>query len=208
MARGWIGLLACMAAPLVFAQDASRYEITASAGFTTGGDFEDGPDGATLDVDDGQLVGLALHAASDIGGQYEFSWWRDDATLDSPTPFAAGDDVDLTIDYFQFGGTYLFERRDAFQPYFLLTVGGSRIDPRGAGLDSETFFAASSGGGFRFDLSRRLTLKLEARAFMTWIGDNERVFCVSDAAGGACAITADGSALIRWSAFAGLAYRF
>lgn len=208
MAARWIGLLACFVAPLAVAQDESRYEITASAGYATGGDFEDGPDGPSLDLDDGQLAGLALHAASDIGGQYEFSWWRDDTALDRPTPFAGGDDIDATIDYFQFGGTYLFERRDAFQPYFLLTIGGSRIDPRGDGLDSDTFFAATTGGGFRFDLSPRLALKLEGRAFITWIGDDERVFCVSDAAGGACAITADGSALIRWSAFAGLAWRF
>ena len=206
--KPWLIASALLIATPSMSQDSPQYEVTASVGVVTGGDFQEGPDGASLDVDDGQVLGLALHATSRLGGQYEFSWWRDDAAFDRPAPFAGGDDIDLTIDYFQVGGTYVFERRDAFQPYFLLTVGASRLDPRGEGLDSETFFAATGGAGFRFDLSPRFTLKLETRAFLTWIGDDESVFCVSGAGGGACAITADGSALIRWSAIAGFAYRF
>ena len=60
-------------------------------------------------------------------------------------PLQAGDPtIDIDIEYFQFGGTYLFDG-DNTRPFIALTLGMSQFDPGLTGSDSESFFSASFG---------------------------------------------------------------
>jgi len=204
-------ILLSLGLPLCALADTSnqtpRFEITPMIGFATGGSFDDDVSNTSFDLDDNAIVGLTFHITSVTGGQYEFSYWREDTSLQSPLLFTPGPEFDVTVDYFQLGGTYPADFRDGFYPYVVATIGGSRWDPDQAGLDSETFFAGTIGAGLRFNMTERLALKLEGRALATFLNSDTSVFCYSNGGGG-CTIVSSGDLVALWTASAGLAFRW
>ena len=185
----------------------ARFEITPMIGFATGGSFDDDVSDASFDVDDNAIVGLTFHITSVTGGQYEFSYWREDTSLESPLLFTPGPEFDVTVDYLQVGGTYPADFGKGWHPYIVATIGAARWDPDQAGLDSETFFAGTIGGGLRYNMTERVALKLEGRALASFLDSNSSVFCFSNGGGG-CAIAASGDLVTRWTASAGVAFRW
>jgi opacity protein-like surface antigen len=201
-------LLAWLVPCGVVAQQAQpRFEITPLVGFATGGSLDDDFDGTSFDVADDDIAGLALHITSVTGGQYEFSYWREDTSLESPQLFIPGNGLDVTIDYFQVGGTFPADFTDGFHPYVVATIGASRWEPKQSGFDDETFFAGTIGAGLRYNMNDKLALKLEGRAFANFLDSNSSVFCFSSGGGG-CIIASSGDLVTRWAAVAGIAYRF
>lgn len=192
-----------IAAPAV----AASGDITLLAGPVTGGSFEDLDGDADLDIDAAPGAGLALHLAAPAGGQYEFLYFRQRSDIGTSALFTAGDDIDITVEYLQFGGTYGFGEDTAWRPYVALTVGAARFDPDAPGTESETFAAMTGGLGLYREIGERLALRLEARALATWIDEDTEVFCVS-AGGAVCAISAEGDTVWQWTAMAGLSFRF
>ena len=51
-------------------------------------------------------------------------------------------------------------------------------------------------------------MRLEVRAFTTFVDSDSDIFCQSDAAGGACLILTEADTLTQWEARAGLVLRF
>ncbi len=185
----------------------TRFEITPMIGVATGGSFDDDLNNGSFDVDDNTVNGLAFHITSVAGGQYEFSYWREDTSLKSSLLFTPGPKFDVTVDYLQIGGTYPSDFSNGLYPYVVATIGASRWDPDQAGLDSETFFAGTIGAGLRYNMTERLALKLEGRALGSFVDSNGSVFCFSNGGGG-CVIAVSGNLVTRWTAAAGLAIRW
>ena len=115
--------------------------------------------------------------------------------------------IDLDVETFHFGGTYLFDGENT-RPFLALTLGMTQFDPGITDSGSESFFSASLGGGVQLNATKRLGIRLEARAFTTFVEDDSNIFCVSSADAGGCLIRVAGRVLTQWEARAGLVFRF
>lgn len=211
MFRFFLGAILLLSGASIHAADAPpKYEFSAFGGFTTGGtiDAEDEDEGEDLDVDDGTLAGLVFHVTSPAGGQFEFAYWRDDTALEAQGLFTGEPSFDVDIEYFQIGGTYPSTWDDGIHPYIVATIGAARFTPDDSSLDDETVFAGTAGGGVRFNVTEHLALKLEGRAFFSLFDSNSSIFCSSVGGSGSCAIRTSGDLVTRWTALAGVAYRF
>ena len=73
---------------------------------------------------------------------------------------------DMDVEYLQFGGTVSYPDTEVTHviPYFGMTVGAARFSPDGAGLDDETKFAFTIGGGVRIPINDRFGVRLDLRA--------------------------------------------
>ena len=107
------------------------------------------------------------------------------------------------IEYFHFGGTY-GQATGKVRPFVVATIGATYMDPKGAGLNPETKFSLSLGGGVKFYLSEHVGIRLDGRWFGTFIGGSGSVFC-SD---GKCLIDVQGDVLSQFSANAGVILAF
>ena len=201
----------CLALSILFAVPALATppaEISAFLGFGSGGKFEEESNDTEFDLDDGTIGSVALHLASRRGGHYEFSYWREDTSLQSGGVVAGSEDFDVTAEYFQFGGTLPVGDARTLKPYVAMTIGISRYNPEDNGFNTETFFALTGGGGVRMDLSERLSVKFEIRALVSWFDSGTEYFCANSADGAVCAIQSSGDAVVRWTGGAGIALRF
>ena len=200
------GLLLLPAFPVI-AQD-SRFglEVTPFVGYRIGGEFEDQDSEATLELNEAGSYGLVFNWPSKGNTEWEVYLSRQPTEIDVVGAIPSQSSFDIDVDYFQFGGTYLFEGKQAI-PFFVATIGASRFDPRESGLDSETYFAFSAGGGIKLLPDKRFGVRLEGRLFGTLVDSGTTIFC-QGGAGVTCSIQTSGTVLWQWQLSAGLIARF
>lgn len=192
------------------AADAPRFEITPFAGYRTGGNFDIEPttEGGTTqsaDIGDSASFGVDLGLYRDRNSFYEFLYSRQGSSLDSKV--AAIDNVDVTVEYYQFGGTAIFpQESEHVLPYLSLTLGATRFTADG--YDSDTKFSASLGGGLRVPFNEHLAATLGLRGYVTFIDSNTQFLCVSNGGESSCLLRSSGSTLFQAEAQLGLAVRF
>ncbi len=189
------------------AQEDLDFELTPFAAYRIGGDFEDDETGEEFDLDDSDAFGLILNIRAKNQGQWEILYAKQSTEVDTAGTFVASESIDLDVQYFQLGGTYLYDG-DRVTPFIALTLGVTHFDPEIADLDSENYFSASFGGGIKMDLMQRVGVRLEGRVYSTFLESNSKIFCSSDAGGGQCLIESSGTTLNQWEARAGLVFRF
>ncbi len=201
-------VIGCLAVTPVAAEEKpSRFELTPFAGYQFGGEFELEGSDTELELDEAQSFGLIFNMDIDADRQYEFYYSRQETELDNKGLFLNEPVLDLDVEYLHVGGTVAFAG-DSVRPYVVGTIGLSRFDPQGSGLDSETFFSFSFGGGAKFFADKRVGLRLEGRFFATLIDSDSEIFCRSGADTNFCAVKVDGDLLLQWQAMAGLVFRF
>lgn len=188
-------------------QENFTLELTALAGFTTGGDFEESDTAAELSLDDSAHVGLILDIRQSSNTQWEILYSRQETKADVTGSPLGASTLELRVHYLQGGGTYLFDGENA-RPFIAATIGASHFAPGPSGVDSETFFSFSIGAGLQVLPINRFGIRLEARGFGTLLGSDSDLFCQSGPAGAACAIRAEGTVLWQAQAFAGFVFRF
>jgi hypothetical protein len=194
--------------PLTVAQNEPlKFEITPYAAYRLGGSFDEKDGDGTVDLNDSAAEGILFNIKANHNGQYELLYAHQSTEADTQGFLVNDPTIDIDIEHFQFGGTYLFDG-DNTRPFIALTLGLSQYDPQLPGANSESFFSASFGGGVQLNANKRLGVRLEARAFATFVDDDSNIFCSSSAAGGACLIRVDGRLLTQWEARAGLVFRF
>lgn len=199
---GGLLLLATMAAA---AEPPRRFEITPFAGYRVGGGFEDEASGTEYDLDDNNSFGLIVNIVDRANTQWEFGWSRQSTAVDL-SPAGIPGDLDLDIDYFQAGGTYLWDG-DLARPFMVATLGAANLDP-GNDASSETYFAFSIGGGWKIWPTSRLGLRLEARAYGIVTDSSSKIFCGSNPSNSGCLIQSRGELLWQWDFTAGAVFRF
>lgn len=194
----------CLASP-VRAEEQKEYndfEFTPFIGHMAGGEFEDPTDNSSRDLDSGTDYGIFIDAASDWWRHYEMLYVRQSTRVKGATPF------DMDVQYLQFGGTVAYpEPSNRVIPYFGMTVGGARFSPNAAGLDDETKFAFTIGGGLRVPINQHFGVRLDLRAYGTVLDSESELFCVSSS-GLTCRIKAKGSLLMQYSANLGVTIGF
>ncbi|MGZ7039111.1 MAG: outer membrane beta-barrel protein, partial [Thermoanaerobaculia bacterium] len=120
-------------------------------------------------------------------------------------PFVEPLSSDVTVDYFQIGGRYMFTPEERTDPYIAMTVGGTRV---GTDSGSGVFFSFAFGAGADVRLTRRTALRLDGRFHTTLIGSNAQLSCSGSGGSGTCAGFESGSSFTQLTASAGLVIHF
>jgi hypothetical protein len=203
----WLSLALLAAAPVAAQQTFPRFEITPFAAYRIGGTFEDEETAQKYELDENSGYGITLNMLADANTQYEFTWSRQTTDLDLTQLEGINDKVGLDVDYYQLGGTYLLDGQLS-RPYIVATLGAARYMPEPSDISSETYFAFSIGGGWKFFPTRRLGLRLEGRFYGTWLSGSSAIFCTSAPQNSGCLIQASGDILWQWEMSAGASFRF
>jgi hypothetical protein len=172
-----------------------------------GGSFEEKDTGARVALHDSSAQGITFNIKANPNAQYEFLYSRQSTDAGTRGFLVNDPDIDLDVETFHFGGTYLFDGENT-RPFIALTIGVSQFDPGIVDSGSESFFSASLGAGVQLNATRRLGFRLEARAFTTFVEDDSNIFCASSGGAGGCLIQVDARTLTQWEARAGLVFRF
>lgn len=183
-------------------------QLTPFAGYRFGGEFEDKETDETFELDDDASFGLIFNYPYTDYTEWELYYSQQSTSVDA-AGFAITDDrFDLDIDYLQIGGTYLFEQTSLAVPYFVATVGVTKIDPDLEGTSSDNFLSFGVGGGWKFFPASRVGLRLDGRFLGTFIDSDSDIFCQSGQAGGSCRVALKGDLLYQFEMQAGLIVRF
>jgi opacity protein-like surface antigen len=207
-------LLAVAASGLLCAHQATaaddksfKFELTPFAAYRIGGSFEAKDGDGRVELNDSNAQGIIFNIKANANGQYELLYSRQSTDADT-TGFLINDPrIDLDVETFHFGGTYLFDGENT-RPFLAFTLGMTQFDPGITDSGSESFFSASLGGGVQLNATKRLGFRLEARAFTTFVEDDSNIFCASSEGGGTCLLRVDARTLTQWEARAGLVFRF
>lgn len=186
-----------------------RAEITPFVGYRMSGSFDvelaDGSGTESVDVEDSSAWGIDVGVYATPDAFYEFLYSTQTTNLDSRNPAVAG--VDVTTEYFQFGGTAFFPAEQWPVPYLSLTIGATRYSAD-QGYGSDTKFSGSLGGGLRLPFNDNLAATLGVRGYLTLIESDTSIFCKSDSEGGGCLVRSSGSTFFQAEALLGLTVRF
>ncbi len=209
---GALASLCCLASGPALAQEQpgqrERFELTAYGAYRVGGDFEQEGGEGEFELDEGNAQGLIFNfPAAHVDTQWQALYAHQQTDLETQPAFDPSQRLSIDIDYLQFGGTYLFDGEDT-RPFVALTAGVAHFGPTQTGIDSETYFSGSIGAGLQMLKSKRVGVRIEARAFATLVDSDGALFCRSGPQGSACAITIAGTALFQWEASAGVVFRF
>ena len=206
-----LALLSALLTPAPAAADEQPgdIELTGSAAWRFGGSFEDAA-GDELQIEDGGGFALTANFRAEANTQWELHYARQSSEFTTGELFAGTPVVDVNVDYFHGGGTYIVQGGNV-RPYVVMTLGISRFAPEDAGnadVDDETFFSASLGAGLRIAAGERLAFRLEGRAFTSFVDSDSNLFCVAGGSDNVCLLEADGSTVTQWQAGAGLTLKF
>jgi opacity protein-like surface antigen len=204
--RAALGVTLLAAAATASAQKAepkySTWEITPFYGYMGGGAFEDATTSTDRDLDGDNSFGVFFDAAADRWRHYELFYLKQGTSVDGSMP------MDLDVEYLQLGGTVMYQDAETVIPYFGMTVGAARLSPDGPGLDDETRFAMSLGGGFKVPVTDHIGVRFDARAFLTFLDSSGSIFCASDNGAGTCAIRAKSDTFVQYQAALGVIIGF
>ena len=179
-------------------------EITPYVGYAIGGSFTDNATGADLDVQEGGSYGLVLDLPDTPETQYELFYGLQRTKVTGGGTFGGETLFDLDIHYLHLGGTYLFTG-EKVRPFLSGGLGATHFVPHGSGLDRNTYFSVSLGGGVKIPISGHVGLRFEGRGFMTILPDSTEIFCVSSG-GAACNVKVQGDVLGQVLLMAGITF--
>ena len=182
--------------------DYSNYEITPFFGYMAGGQFEDPATNTDRDVKEDNDFGVIFNIAADQWRHYEFFYAKQGSEVEGTAP------MDLDIEYLQIGGTVSYQDAERVIPYFGMTVGGARFSPSQSGLDTETKFALTLGGGVKVPITDHIGLRFDARAFVSFLDTDGNIFCVSDNGAGSCLIRTKSDTFFQYHAALGVVIGF
>jgi hypothetical protein len=186
-----------------------RAEITPFVGYRMSGGFDveraDGTGTESVDVEDSSAFGLDVGIYARPDAFYEFLYSTQTTNLDSSDPAIAG--VDVTTEYFQFGGTAFFPGEQWAVPFLSLTIGATRYSAD-QGYDSDTKFSGSLGGGLRLPFNDNFAATLGVRGYLTLVESDTSIFCKSDSEEAGCLVRSSGSTFFQAEATLGLTVRF
>lgn len=186
-----------------------RAEITPFVGYRMSGSFDveraDGSGTESVDVEDSSAWGIDVGIYATPDAFYEFLYSTQTTNLDSRNAGVAN--VDVTTEYFQFGGTAFFPADQWPVPYLSLTIGATRYSAD-QGYGSDTKFSGSLGGGLRLPFNDNVAATLGVRGYLTLIESDTSIFCKSDSEDAGCLVRSSGSTFFQAEALLGLTVRF
>jgi hypothetical protein len=194
-----LAVLLSLAAPAI-AQ--SENGLTLYAGYRFGGEFTDVNTEQPWEFTDGGSFAVSLARSIDPQRQYEFFVSHRNGALKPPGLSAVTSNVSLAVTYYHIGGNY-FPDGLGKGVYLAGGLGLTHLDPREAGLNSETRFSLSLAFGYMIPAGKNFGFKLEARGYATLVDSTTAIFC-----SGGCIIQVKGDSFTQVDVLAGLSARF
>lgn len=186
------------------------WEVTPFIGYRGGGNFdvEGSPDATEVDLDDHGSFGLAINLfpGADKTESYELYYSRQETNVARSSPLAP---FDLNVEYLHLGGTLNFDNDQMpFRPYIAGGLGLTRFSPQTGGGGDDSRFSLSLGGGLMVPVTKRFSVRLEGRGFLTFVNSDSAFLCASGPQGGTCAIRVRGDSFIQYELLAGATFAF
>lgn len=194
-------------APVNAQEHSFDFEFTPYGAYRVGGEFEEQNGSLSIDIDDNDSYGLIFNARHSPITQWEIIYSRQETSADATGLGLSNPSPDLTIEYLQAGGTYLWDG-ERVRPFLAATIGGTRVDVSTPGFDSDTFYSFSLGLGLQISPNSRLGVRLEARGFATLLDSDSDLFCQFGPTNNVCAVRINGTIMWQTEAIAGIVFRF
>jgi hypothetical protein len=192
---------------LSLAGPAQAVEVAPFIGQSFGGSFVDANTGDSFKVADSNAYGLILDFDTEPDKQIEILLSRQNSYLSTNDPlFTPNPLFDLTIDYYQIGGLYMFpsdELPEYVRPFVSGAFGLTRMAPKRADLSTENRFSISLGGGAKIFFTKSVGLRFDVRGIYTALNSNSEIFC-----SGGCTIKVNSSGFVQTEVSAALMMRF
>ena len=179
-------------------------DLVIFTGLRGGGEFEDLETGADLKLKEAQTLGIVIDIPTKKGSYWELYYSRQPTKITTGEPFTSGSLFDVDVDYLHFGGKTYIDRENG--TFLVGTIGATHFNPKTAGLDSETKFSLGLGTGIEFGGDSNIGLRLEGRAFGTFLDSSGAIFCGGSSGG--CTIITTSSVFWQLELNVGLIFRF
>lgn len=209
--KRWVAfvmLAGCIAIGAPARADTPRFEIAPFGGYRVGGEFDleddQGVELRSVDLDNDVGWGLGLALYRDPDAYYELLYSTQTTQPDDSDPALRG--VDITTEYYQFGGTLIFDYEPWLWPYLSVTLGLTRFDADGFGSEYE--FSGSLGMGVRMPVGERVSLLLGVRGYGTLVDSDTEFLCSSADGGATCLVRSSGDVFLQGEATVGIALTF
>ncbi len=179
-------------------------DLTIYAGHRFGGELGDVTTDQAWKLTDGAAYSMAADFGLAPDRQWEVFVSRRNSALSASGFSPAANNIGLHITYLHAGGTYFPGGEVGNGVYGVGGLGVTDLTPQQAGLDSEIHFSVNFGAGYMFPITKHVGLRLEARAFVTFLkSSGGALFC-----GGGCPVQAKGTLLTQGELMAGISARF
>ncbi len=200
-------LLLLLSLPAVSRAETPANELTLFGGQRFGGAFDVEEGDSSYDLDAASSVGIIFNRVQRGNTHWEVLYARQDTVAESDSPGVNEPRVDIDLELLEAGGTYSWDRSRA-HPYLAMTLGGTRVESRAQGAESDTFVSGSLGLGLRFAPAANIGLRLEARYHAIFTDDETDLLCRTGPDTNVCAVRIESRVLSQVTAFAGLTLRF
>jgi hypothetical protein len=177
--------------------------FTVYAGYRDGGRFSDSDSDEGIELKGSGALSMALDIGIDGSHAYQIflSQQRTDLAFND-TPSATGETVSMDVTYLQVGGTYFWQGGRGHGPYAVGGLGVTYYAP-GAGYDSELRPSLNLGIGYEQPLSKRFSLRFEARGYATFVNSSGGFFC-----SGGCVVSVSADVVGQGEVMMGLSAHF
>jgi hypothetical protein len=187
-----------------YAHEKHKVEITPFGGYTWTNSFDIYylNTYGRLDFDSGPVYGVLVNINMvRPGAQLELSYTRQDESLIlDQRPLGRQKLFDMSLEHFQIGGSYGYERGDV-TTFSTLSFGAARWNPKNVpGVDDEWRFSFIIALGAKVYMSDSMGLRLQFRMPMTAISGGAGLFCGP----GGCYTSVGGSGVFQAELSAGL----
>ena len=184
--------------------NAEGLDVVVFTGLRGGGEFEVVETGDDLTLKEAQTLGIVVDKKTKKGTYWEFYYSKQPTKLTTGDPFSSGSLFDVDVEYLHFGGKSYINKDNG--TFLVGTIGATHFDPKTSGLDSETKFSLGLGTGIEFGGDSNIGLRLEGRAFGTFLDSSGAIFCGGSSGG--CTIITTSSVLWQLELNVGLIFRF
>lgn len=169
---------------------AEKWEVTPFVGFETRGSYPLNPTSPlvtanNLRVDGATSFGTFIGYSITPNAQFEFMWDRNMTSYSvQPSPGAAYSKAyNSDVDQYQFGLNYSFLGEDRkLRPYVAGSLGfthefNSSISPTVPSPPTRLDFSYSIGGGIKYELTRHIAFRGDARYMPTYANSSLALYC-------------------------------
>lgn len=181
----WFGFVCLLASAPANAQEfVEKWEVTPFVGYETSGSYPLNPTLNTVAItnlraDAAVSYGTFVDYSITENAQFDFMWDRNPTTysdLQFPSPSYVKA-FDSTIDQYQFGALYMVMGSEhKWRPYIAGSLGFTH-ESNDNQTPNRTDFSYSLGGGVKYELSKHIAFRGDARYMPTYANSSLGTFC-------------------------------